>query len=210
MLQRRLLGLCIALSALFVAFVGGVHAFSGPGYDFLIWNLVLAWVPLVAALALDDLRGAALWLQAPLLALWLAFFPNAPYLLTDLIHFGHPHGNLPSALAVAILALAAVAGLVIGFSSLTLVERGLRDRFGVRPALAVSLLSLVAASAGIYLGRVLRLNSWDLLARPREVLHAIEETLLSPGAHPLAAGGTIALAALLAASYLRFRRASLR
>ena len=48
--------------------------------------MALAWVPFVAALALDDVRSTPLSLQLPLLALWLAFFPNAPYLVTDLIH----------------------------------------------------------------------------------------------------------------------------
>jgi uncharacterized membrane protein len=67
-------------------------------------------------------------------------------------------------------------------------------------------LSLLAASLGIYLGRVVRLNSWDLLTRPRVVGRVLHQLVLDPLAHPLAVFATIALAATLSVLYLRFRR----
>jgi uncharacterized membrane protein len=86
-LQRRLLSICVVTSAISLAVVAAYRLASGSGdLDYLLWNLALAWVPFVAALALDDVRSTPLHLQLPLLALWLAFFPNAPYLVTDLIH----------------------------------------------------------------------------------------------------------------------------
>ncbi|UQE76924.1 DUF1361 domain-containing protein [Gordonia sp. PP30] len=51
---------------------------------FLIWNLFLAWIPLAFALAFAVVRRR-IWLL-PLGLLWLAFLPNAPYLITDLVH----------------------------------------------------------------------------------------------------------------------------
>ena len=53
---------------------------------FLVWNLVLAWMPMVFAVAFD-LVERRLWLL-PLGLGWLAFLPNAPYLVTDLVHLG--------------------------------------------------------------------------------------------------------------------------
>jgi uncharacterized membrane protein len=206
MLQRRLLILCFTLSAVDLALVAlyrlGTH---DPALDFLIWNLALAWVPLVAALALDDVRSTPLLIQLPLFALWLAFFPNAPYLVTDIVHID-PNGGHSASSILGTLAIigAAPVGLALGFSSLLLVERNLRGRFGGHIALAVSVVTLLAACAGIYLGRVVRLNSWDLLSRPRDVLMAVHANALDP--NPMAAVGTLALAAVLATLYLRFRR----
>ena len=86
-----------------------------------------------------------------------------------------------------------------------LVERSVRDRFGGRLALTVAVLSLVLASLGIYLGRVVRLNSWDLLTRPRLVGSVLHQLVLDPLAHPIAVMLTIALAVTLSVLYLRFR-----
>src|SRR5262249_58782716 len=88
---------------------GCVAAFRLPfgrqGLDFLVWNIFLAWIPLIAALALDDVRSTPLALNLPLLGFWLAFFPNAPYLVTDLLHvddFGHSSaGAIPLAPPIA-------------------------------------------------------------------------------------------------------------
>ena len=210
MLQRHLLLLCFVTSAVSVAFVVAYRiAGGGSDLDFLLWNLALAWVPFVAALALDDVRSTPLSLQLPLLALWFAFFPNAPYLVTDLVHIDPYDTSFLAVLGSVTLVLAAPAGLALAFSSLALVERSVRDRFGGRIALALAVTTLVAASVGIYLGRVVRLNSWDLLARPRVVGSVLHQFVLDPLAHPLAVFTTIALAATLSVLYLRFRRTAL-
>jgi uncharacterized membrane protein len=206
-LQRRLLGLCIALSAVSLALIILVpRVTGGPRFDFLVWNLVLAWVPLIAALALHDVRRAALLTQLPLLGLWLAFFPNAPYLVTDLIHVRHRDGALSLARDLVTFGSTALAGLALGFSSLILVERTLRRRFGARGALTASMAAIAAASVGIYLGRVIRLNSWDLLLSPRAVAEVTQDRFLDVEAHPLAVLGTVAVALALVVTYLAFRR----
>jgi uncharacterized membrane protein len=208
-LQRRLLLISSVTSALSVSLVLAYRLQAGSGdLDFLLWNLALAWVPFVAALALDDVRSTPLSLQLPLLGLWLAFFPNALYLVTDLIHISPYHVSLTGLLGDLALVMAAPAGLALGFSSLALVERAVRERFGGRLALVVSVLSLIAASVGIYLGRVVRLNSWDVLTRPRLVGDVLHQLVLDPLAHPLAVLATLVLAMVLAVLYLRFRKAT--
>jgi uncharacterized membrane protein len=207
LLQGRLLRICAVTSAIAVAVLGAYRIASGSGdLDFLLWNLTLAWVPLVAALALDDVRSTPLRFQLPLLALWLAFFPNAPYLVTDLIHIDPADHRAIGILGDAALVSVAPVGLALGFSSLMLVERTVRGRFGGRVALGVSVLSLVAACLGIYLGRVVRLNSWDLLSRPRVVGSVLHQLVLDPLAHPMAMAATVALAVTLSVLYLRFRQ----
>lgn len=207
MLQRRLLTICVVTSMLSLAVIAVYRLAShSSDLDFLLWNMALAWVPFVAALALDDVRSTPLSLQLPLLALWLVFFPNAPYLVTDLIHIDPANTTTIGILGDAALVSVAPVGLALGFSSLMLVERAVRERFGGRTALATAVLSLLAASLGIYLGRVVRLNSWDLLTRPRVVGRVLHQLVLDPLAHPLAVFATIALAATLSVLYLRFRR----
>jgi uncharacterized membrane protein len=206
-LQGRLLSICALTSAASVALLVVYRIAAGDGdLDYLFWNLGLAWVPLVAALALDDVRSTPIRLQLPLLVIWLAFFPNAPYLVTDLIHIDPADHTAVGILGDAALVSVAPVGLALGFSSLMLVERAVRGRFGGRVALAVAVLSLAAASLGIYLGRVVRLNSWDLLTRPRVVGSVLHQLVLDPFAHPLAVTATIALAVTLSVLYLRFRR----
>ena len=207
MLQRRLLTICVVTSVASLAVIAAYRLAAGTGdLDFLLWNLALAWVPLVAALAIDDVRSTPLTLQLPLLLVWLAFFPNAPYLVTDLIHINPADRTATGILGDAALVSVAPVGLALGFSSLMLVERAVRERYGGRTALAVALVSLAVASLGIYLGRVVRLNSWDLLTRPRLVGSVLHQLVRDPLAHPLAVALTIALAATLSVLYLRFRR----
>ena len=59
-----------------------------PDHIFLAWNLFLAWIPFVLALALYDRarRRSSPAILGALACGWLLFFPNAPYILTDMIH----------------------------------------------------------------------------------------------------------------------------
>ena len=93
MSDRRSLALAaLALASAFcISLLVARWVYSEPGaYRFLAWNLFLAWIPLVAAVTVYDMhrRGVGLSRLLPLAALWLLFLPNAPYLLTDLIHLG--------------------------------------------------------------------------------------------------------------------------
>ena len=140
----------------------GAHDFR-----FLVWNLILAWVPLVFALVVYDgyRRGAGLLRLAPALALWLLFLPNAPYIVTDFVHLS---ANTQASLWLDGIELSAFAwtGMLLGFVSLYLVHAVLRNRLGELVGWGTVLCVLALASVGVYLGRVKRWNSWDLLTQP--------------------------------------------
>ena len=212
MLMRRLLIVCVVSTALPLTLAVAFRALvpESSALDFVLWNLALAWVPLVAALALDKVPSNSLALQLPLLGLWLAFLPNAPYLITDLIHLGDARGHGLAALLLGMAAIIVLApvGLVLAFSSLLLVERNVRERFGARAAVAVSAASLVAASVGVYLGRIVRLNSWDLVSDPGEIARLPQAALIDPLAHVDGLAGTLIFALFLAVCYQVFRRAA--
>jgi uncharacterized membrane protein len=206
MSDRRALALAaLALaSALCVALLVARWIYSNPGaYDFLAWNLFLAWIPLLAAVAVYDMyrRGRPLVRLLPLGALWLLFLPNAPYLLTDLIHLG-TRNDAPLWFDLVLFTAFAWTGALLGFMSVYLLQGVVRRAAGVSWSWAFVGGSLVATSFGIYLGRSLRWNSWALVTNPGPLLSDVWARLSDPLAHPRSFGMTVALSALLSVLYL--------
>lgn len=140
---------------------------------YLVWNLFLAWLPLVFALIACRMEVKGRSRRWPFLgaaAGWFFFFPNAPYILTDLIHLGSKSQRYYWPDLVLIL-LFALTGLVLGFLSLFLMQRLVAHRFGwPRGWLFVGVMAAVSGF-GIYAGRFLRWNSWDVLFSPFDLLN---------------------------------------
>jgi uncharacterized membrane protein len=151
---------------------------------FLIWNLFLACVPLFASRLLQAAHARRIpdVLQLGLLAVWLVFLPNAPYILTDLIHL-HPGPARLYWYDLAMLLSCGGVGLLLGYSSMFDVHRVMEARFGQRVAWVVAAGTLLLSGFGIYLGRALRWNSWDVVTNPRGLFDFIAECLLNPGTY---------------------------
>ena len=144
--------------------------YSGSGrYGFLIWNLFLAWIPFMIAYFTYTiaLQRKLLYFVIPIAAfLWLIFFPNAPYILTDFQHLAKPSPGLPVWYDVIMLIWFAFTGLLLGIVSLFLMQEIVRREFG--RFVGWTFVAAVAglSSAGIYVGRFLRWNSWDVFNNP--------------------------------------------
>jgi uncharacterized membrane protein len=181
------------------------HHYGAFGFRFLVWNLILAWIPLLFGLLVYDRyqRGSRLLMLAPALALWLLFLPNAPYIVTDFVHLS---AASPSPLWLDGVELSAFAwtGMLLGFVSLYLVHAVAQHRFGPAPSWAGVLGVLALVSVGVYLGRVKRWNSWDLLTQPGARLAQLHAHLGDPAALTRAAAISLAVTCLLAASYFVF------
>ena len=125
MTDRRALTIpaLLAASTLCVATVAIRSHHAGNGfYNFLVWNLALAWVPFGLALgALASARRDARATTSVLGVLWLLFFPNAPYLLTDFVHL-EASGTTPLWYDALMLASFAWTGLLLGFGSLYVMQ----------------------------------------------------------------------------------------
>jgi len=171
----------------------------------LAWNLVLAWIPLVVALLVYDARRRGVRPAALVAggATWLLFFPNAPYLVTDLKYLDAWSG-VPLWFDVVVVSAAAWTGLLLGFASLYLVQSVARDLLGAAAAWALVVASIALGSFGIYLGRFERWNSWDALTRPGELLGDVWAGATSPAAHPKALAVTVLFTAFLTLAYLTF------
>lgn len=144
--------------------------FSGSGrYGFLIWNLFLAWIPFLISYFTYTLTLTRRWitLVIPMAAFfWLIFFPNAPYILTDFQHLAHPSSDLPVWYDVMMLVWFAFTGVLLGMVSLFLMQEIIRREFGRWTGWAFVALVAGLSSAGVYMGRFLRWNSWDILRNP--------------------------------------------
>ena len=164
------------------------------------WNLFLAWVPFVLALVVyaRARSGVSRPALVALGSLWLLFFPNAPYIVTDLKHIGTSTG-IPVLYDVLLLSAAAWTGLLLGLASLFLMHAVARRLLGAVSAWALVVGVLAASSFGIYLGRVQRWNSWDVFIRPEALLGQIAN-----GFHAAPLALTILLTSFLLASYLVF------
>ena len=141
--------------------------FSGTGnYFFLIWNLFLAWIPFVISYFTYTARltKQQMYFVVPVAAFfWLIFFPNAPYILTDLQHLAVDHWrDVPVWYDVMLLIWFAFTGLMLGMTSLFMMQEIIRREFG--RWVGWSFVAAVAAlsSIGVYVGRFLRWNSWDI------------------------------------------------
>jgi uncharacterized membrane protein len=175
------------------------HAYGPAGYRILVWNLALAWIPLLFALLLHAAyKRRAHWLGLVAVAAgWLLFLPNAPYMLTDFVHLGAQHRLIDS----LILGSFAFTALALGFASLLLVQLVTTRAAGRIAGWLVVVGSMFAASIGIYLGRVQRLNSWDVLHRPRLVLAVARSGLEDPFGHRYLIGFVLAFCGFLTLVY---------
>ena len=173
------------------------------GYRFVFWNLFLAWVPLGFALV-AELGWRGHWSRARLtvpLAGWLVFFPNAPYVVTDVIHLQEREGS-PLWFDALILFSTGLAGLLVGFVSLRMVQLIVTASFGRIAGWATSVGVLALSGFGIYLGRFGRYNSWDLLSRPRTLLYDVRSVALDPQSNGRTIAISVVFSAFLAVTYL--------
>jgi uncharacterized membrane protein len=136
------------------------------------WNLFLAWIPLFATLPIYGLRrsrGRRWPIVGVCFVVWFLFFPNAPYIVTDLQHL-HARPGVPLWYDVITIMAFALTGLFIGYLSLYLMQEVVRAWYGRAVSWAFALAMLGLSSFGIYLGRFLRWNSWDALTSPIETV----------------------------------------
>ena len=160
---------------LLIAFVVYIQGITVQGPD-LIWNMILALIAYDAAV-LTTISKKQKWLYPLLLVVWLAFYPNTFYMLTDLVHMtwvGDTLWNPVSMRLFMAFVPSILFGVYCGIESWNI----LRERWKLAwwlDMLAVAALSYLSSLA-IYIGRYDRLNSWDLVTRPQLVVQKLLET----------------------------------
>jgi uncharacterized membrane protein len=136
--------------------------------------------------------------------LWLLFFPNSFYILTDLFHLQWRTG-IPKWFDLVMILSYAWVGLMFGFMSLFDIERIIGKIVRTKYIPLVSSALLFLGSFGIYLGRYLRWNSWDIIREPFNLFYDISDKVLNPLLYKGTWGMTMAMFVFLSMIYWSFR-----
>jgi uncharacterized membrane protein len=167
-------------------------------FVYLNWNLFLAILPLIFASVLQSkqYQGLKFWF---LISSWFLFFPNAPYLVTDLMYLSKikTHIIIPFWFDVVMLSSFAINGLLLGYASSRIIFTEIENKFSKNRAHIFTIFSLMISGYGIYIGRFWRYNSWDIFTHPNDLFFDIAQTILHPLHHKNVIGLSILFGILL-------------
>lgn len=201
----------LMLSALFSLFLlaGRIAVTGSLTYLFLPWNLFLAWIPYrITSWMSADLSGLEHpWKFRGLLLAWLLFIPNSFYIITDLFHLTHID-SAPKWFDLLLLFSFAWNGLLLGLLSLRRMELILELK--TARAVSILLVSFVMwlSAFGIYIGRYLRFNSWDVLTNPLSLFESLADRILNPLQYASAWGMTAMYGLFMTLLYYSIRKLS--
>ncbi len=183
-----------------------MHGADCGNYEFLVWNLFLAWLPYLFALWIVILRRREperRWKVVLPGVLWMLFLPNAPYIVTDFNHLLFRRA-FPLMYDIVLIFAFAWTGLLLGVASLHLLQGAVRRALGGVAAAGFVVASAALAGAGIYLGRFLRWNSWDVLKRPGDMVATLVDVVHNPMEHTYAIGHSLVFTTMLLICHVTF------
>ena len=176
------------------------------GFLFLNWNLFLAIIPylLTTWLIIQPKIQQYKIVVGLIICLWLLFFPNAPYILTDLFHL-RLKSSMPIWFDLILILSFAWTGILFGFLSLWDIEHVFSKFMKQKYIFAISIILLFLSSFGVYLGRYLRWNSWDIVQNPFQLVYDIGDRFINPFIHTRTWGMTILMGVFLSILYFSFK-----
>ena len=195
-------------SALAVIIYIGRVVYSGSWriYANLFWNLILAWIPYIFSMfaaALHRSFPRKWWFLIVPGGIWLLFFPNAPYIVTDFFHLV-PRYGVPLWYDILMLTTFSWTGIFLAIASLRTMQGLVKFYLGGFLSWLFVVFTLGLGGLGIYLGRFERWNSWDMLSNPQKIL----KDILIPFTDPLNSlrffGFNILFTAFLVVCYMTF------
>lgn len=186
LLAKPTISLLQFLACIYLLLIPAMFIFKDTGYvvaKAIHWNIFLAATPLILCLPVVHFtsRGEKKAISVIFSILWLFCYPNAPYMLTDFIHlntytYGYGYNDAPKLIPwlwLLYLTASIAIGCLLGFISLYLMQGIVTKRYGSTKGWlfcgAVSLLSGI----GIYIGRFIRFNTWDVFTRPLAIIFEI-------------------------------------
>ncbi len=184
---------CIGLSSFRVLYT------QSSMFLFLVWNLFLALIPFLITNYLKKNKRSLLFLIANSL-LWLLFLPNAPYILTDIIHLKR-NLSMPFWFDLILVISYAWTGLISFYFSVFQMEKIAQSYLGKWTKCFIIFIFFLTGF-GIYLGRYLRFNSWDIIQDPYHLFYDIFSRFMNPFTHPKTWGVTLTLGSFLTLIYL--------
>lgn len=173
-------------------------------FFFLNWNLFLAWIPFIISsfLLIFNIKSKISLVVA--IAVWILFFPNSPYILTDLFHL-KIRTSVPIWYDLVVILSYAWTGLFCGFISLLDIEKLLSAYFKKSTISLITISFLFLTSFSVYLGRFLRWNSWDILNNPFGLFNDIIVRIIYPMEYTKTWGVTILMGIMLNFMYFMMK-----
>lgn len=202
---RVKLGLALGVASLtsLGLYIMGAWSNHDFAFNYLPWNLALAWMSLLVTLWLEAVLHRNLWSSWYALfvtGLWLVLLPNTFYMVSDFVHI-QDVGRVDLLYDVVMFASFIFNGVFLGMLSLFLVHWELAKRVSGRMATSFIGVIILLCSFAIYIGRELRWNTWDILTNPSSVLFDVSDRVLNPRDHPQAFTTTGSFFATLATMY---------
>jgi uncharacterized membrane protein len=166
---------CLSLLLVRAKITNSVYLF------FLIWNLSLAVIPYVISLYLLtlDIKKTSKFKVLIISAVWLAFVPNAFYIITDLVHLVNSDRHV-FWLDLIILSSYALIGFAFGILSLLDFEKIIRQFTNIKNTNLLIPAICFLCGIGIYIGRILRYNSWDIISNPIDLAIDLFQMVITP------------------------------
>jgi uncharacterized membrane protein len=172
-------------------------------FNYLPWNLTLAWVSLLITLWLERTihhNAWSSWYALAVTMLWIGLLPNTFYMISDFVHI-QEISRVDLLYDVVMFTSFILNGVFLGFLSLYIIHRELAKRMASRTATICIGIIIMLCSFAIYIGRELRWNTWDVLTNPSSLLFDISDRVLNPREHPQAFTTTISFFVLLSTLY---------
>jgi len=175
-------------------------------YGFLIWNLFLAYIPFGISTILKEkttLQNSKFkfWI---LFTTWLLFLPNAPYIITDFVHLQQGKA-MPYWYDLLVISTFALNGMLLFFISINDMHKIIQQKFSKTKAWFSTTMIFFLCGFGIYLGRFLRWNSWDIIHKPQLLIKDIIMPIINPTQHPKTWGVTLGFGLLFTISFFIFK-----
>ena len=167
----------VLLALSFILNIFRIILFGKFSLIYILWNLFLALIPFaISSLLLKYLNKNKLNKTLLLIGgiFWLFFIPNSPYIVTDLIHIGEIH-LVPVLYDSVLIFSSALAGLILGMHSIYHMEHILAEKYSQKISSFIIIITIAFISFGVYLGRFLRFNSWDIFASPLSFINGVSE-----------------------------------
>lgn len=186
--------------------------FNNTSFIYILWNILLAFIPFFISSILifkTDKNNIIKPFFIISFILWLIFLPNAPYVITDFIHLGRVHA-VPVMYDIFLLFTSAATALLMGLYSLFHMEKMLLLKFSKKVTNILITIIILFTSFGMYLGRFLRFNSWDLFISHNSLVFGIWNALSNPNNLMNIYSYTILFFFFIYVSYISFKEENMK
>lgn len=151
-------------------------------YLFLVWIFFLAVIPFAITTYLASLPKLNKFVLVFWFSVWLLFLPNAPYIITDLLHLKISDSHLLW-LDILVIMSFALNGLMLFYLSMSDMKTILQTSISKKKGNYIITITIFLCGFGVYLGRFLRYNSWEILSNPKYLFVDIINMIVKPFAH---------------------------